>query len=387
MITDIRKITVLYRDIPTGTLQLDPGSGACVFEYDKSWLANGFSLSPTELPLKPGIFIADKERFNGNFATFQDSLPDGYGLYLLQRMLRKQGTALEELSPLQLLSIIGKSGMGALSYVPVINEFQMHKEVCDDNSLDDLQEKALAVLSEKETGDESLLYYDSANSGGARPKVAYKSNKGTHWIIKFRHTYDTPDAGKQELQYMTTARECGINIPRVGLIKDKYFAIERFDITPDGKRNHVLTAAALLKTNFRDQSADYTNLLALTGYLTQDPVQVEEMFRRMVANIVMNNKDDHAKNFSFICREGTWELAPAYDITYSPKGTRGEHATSLYYDGNPSLELILKAGEQIYIKKERCLEIIHQVQKACTENLDIERLRLLGPFSCPKYSM
>lgn len=377
MIPDIQKLTVLYRDIPAGTLQLDPSSGACVFEYDKSWLTNGFSLSPTELPLQAGLFMADKNKFNGNFATFHDSLPDGYGLYLLQRILKKQGSSLYQLTPLQLLSIIGNSSMGALTYVPAMKEFQMQKEVENDEILNDLQDRALAVLSEKETGDESLLYYNSANSGGARPKVAYKSNKGTHWIIKFRHTFDDPDIGKQELKYMTTARKCGITIPRVGLIKDRYFAIERFDISPNGQRLHVLTAAALLKTNFREQSADYTNLLALTGYLTQNPIQVEEMFRRMVANIVINNKDDHAKNFSFICKDGLWELAPAYDITYSPKGSNGEHATSLFFNGNPSLELVLQAGEQIYIKKERCLEILHKVEKACMENLDIDTLKLL----------
>jgi serine/threonine-protein kinase HipA len=66
----------------------------------------------------------------------------------------------------------------------------------------------------------------------------------------------------------------------------------------------VVTAAALLKSDFRHQDVDYTNLLALTGYLTQDPLQVEEMYRRMVFNLVCDNKDDHAKNFSFICKDG-----------------------------------------------------------------------------------
>ena len=79
MITDIRKIEVLYRDRTAGILQMDPASGVCVFEYDKRWLADGFALSPTELPLRGGLFFGDKELFNGNFATFENSLPDGYG--------------------------------------------------------------------------------------------------------------------------------------------------------------------------------------------------------------------------------------------------------------------------------------------------------------------
>ena len=192
---------------------------------------------------------------------------------------------------------------------------------------------------------------------------------GSHWLVKFRHTYDPADIGKSELLYMQTAAECGVSIPRTMLIADRYFAIERFDIDRDGQRLHIASAAALLKTDFRRQDVDYTNLLALTGYLTQDPVQVEEMFRRMVVNLVAINKDDHARNFSFICRDGRWELAPAYDITYSPAGSNGEHATSLFYNGNPGLDLVLKAGTGIRIPKSRCLEIIDTVEEVCEKRL------------------
>ncbi len=370
MIIDINKVKVLYRNIPCGTLQTDPTNGVCVFEYDPSWLANGFSLSPTELPLQSGLIYADTVKMGGVFATFEDSLPDGYGLLLLDRLLKKQGSSLSELNPLQRLSVIGKSGMGALSYLPVMPGISGQKEVETTETLDILQEEALAMLSEKKPGDAEFLYYNSANSGGARPKAAFVTPQGEHWLVKFRHTYDNPDVGMQELLYMKTARECGVDIPKIGLLRNKYFAIERFDISPLGERYHVLTAAALLKTNFRNQDVDYTNLLALTGYLTQDPQQVEEMFRRMVVNIVAINKDDHAKNFSFIYKENKWGLAPAYDITYSPKGSNGQHATSVFFEGNPNLEQILKAGEGIRIPRSRCMEIIGQVESVCKHNLD-----------------
>ena len=81
------------------------------------------------------------------------------------------------------------------------------------------------------------------------------------------------------------------------------------------------------------------------------------------------NKDDHARNFTFICRDGRWELAPAYDITYSPAGSNGEHATSLFYNGNPGLDLVLKAGTGIRIPKSRCLEIINTVEAVCEKRL------------------
>ena len=368
---DVKKIQVLYRNLPVGILQMDASRGVCVFEYEKSWLADGFSLSPTELPLQSGLMYADKDKLGGVFATFEDSLPDGYGLYLLDRILRKQGSSLEELTPLQRLSIIGNGGMGALTYQPVMTGFQAQAELEGEQQLDFLQEEALKVLSEKSGGDASLLYYNSANSGGARPKTVMRAQDGSHWLVKFRHTYDPADIGHTELLYMQTARECGITIPRIGLVRDKYFAIERFDYARDGKRLHVLTASALLKTDFRNQDIDYTNLLALTGYLTQDPVQVEEMFRRMVMNLVAVNRDDHAKNFSFIFDAGKWSLAPAYDITYSPAGTNGEHATSLFYHGNPGLDLVLKAGTGIRIPESRCLEIIRQVQSVCEKRLPV----------------
>ena len=363
---DVKKIQVQYRNLPVGILQMDPSRGVCVFEYDKFWLAEGFSLSPTELPLQSGLFYADKDKLGGVFATFEDSLPDGYGLSLLDRILRKQGSSLQELTPLQRLSIIGNGGMGALTYQPVMTGFQTQAELEGEQQLDYMQEEALKVLSEKSGGDASLLYYNSANSGGARPKTVMRSRDGSHWLVKFRHTYDPADIGHTELLYMQTARECGITIPRIGLVRDKYFAIERFDYAPDGQRLHVLTASALLKTDFRNQDVDYTNLLALTGYLTQDPIQVEEMFRRMVMNLVAVNRDDHAKNFSFIFDAGKWSLAPAYDITYSPAGTNGKHATSLFYHGNPGLDLV-----GIRIPESRCLEIIRQVQSVCEKRLPV----------------
>lgn len=371
MIKDIKKLNVMLIGKPVGTLQMDPSIGCCVFEYDKSWLAEGFSISPTELPLQSGLFYADKDLMHGSFAIFEDSLPDGYGLYLLDRMLRKQNCSLEELTPLQRLSIIGTAGMGALSYLPMMPGINAQNESEDLLRLDFLQEEALEVLSEKGSGDESYLYYNSANSGGARPKASIKDKDGAHWLVKFRHVYDPQDAGRSELLYMDTARECGIDVPRIKFLNGKYFAIERFDIAPDQSRRHVVTAAALLKTDFLRQNVDYTNLLSLTGYLTQDPAQVEEMYRRMVMNLVAVNKDDHAKNFSFICDGGKWSLAPAYDITFSPQGTNSEHATSLFFNGNPGLDLVLKAGVDIRIPKKTCLEIIEKVERICADRLPV----------------
>ena len=97
------------------------------------------------------------------------------------------------------------------------------------------------------------------------------------------------------------------------------------------------------------------------------------MFRRMVFNVICVNKDDHAKNFSFLCDNGKWTLAPAYDITYSPEGIRGEHATSVRYSGNPSLEDIISAGTGIRITRKRCIEIIEEIESVCSTELDADK--------------
>ena len=367
MIPVITKLTVYHNEDLVGVLQLNANDNSCVFEYASEWLRTGFSLSPLELPLQSGLHYADANKFGGNFAVFEDSMPDGYGLYLIDRMLRRKGTSLSKLTHLQRLAIVGMSGMGAIKYKPFIDLHETKTSVVE-SELDEIQRMVLDILTEKNSGDESLLYYNSANSGGARPKISMQDSDGKHWIVKFRHTYDADSVGREEYLYMKTAGECGIQIPNIKLINEKYFAIERFDIEQD-KGVHVLTAAALLKSDFRNQTIDYTNLLALTGFLTQNPQEVEEMYRRMVFNVICENRDDHAKNFSFICRDGIWSLSPAYDITYSPLGTKGEHATSLFYNGNPTKDLMIKAGMQIKIPKERCQQIIDEIESICREKL------------------
>ena len=108
------KLNVLYHDRIVGKLCMTPDNSCCAFQYDKEWIAMGFSISPLDLPLKPDLFLAKPEPFWGNFGIFEDSLPDGYGRYLLNRLLKKQGVDDSKLTPIQRLSIVGCSGLGAL---------------------------------------------------------------------------------------------------------------------------------------------------------------------------------------------------------------------------------------------------------------------------------
>lgn len=355
------KLIVSYHDRIVGSLSMTPDKRLCVFQYDREWLAHGFSISPLDLPLKSDLFIAREEPFWGNFGIFEDSLPDGYGRYLLSRMLRKQGVNDSELTPLQRLSIVGTSGMGALCYVP-------ETHISEEKTLphfDDFQQMALDILSEKSDKDEDVLYFNSGNSGGCRPKCLFSDSEGS-WLVKFRHTYDPVNMGIMEYRYNQIARKCGIEVPDFKLIDGKYFASARFDLD-HGQRLHIATAGALLNESIAQPRLEYRTLLHLTGYLTQDPSQVDEMFRRMVFNVLTGNKDDHAKNFSFICHDGSWSLAPAYDLTRCSNGYHGEHATSVNYCGNPSLDDMLVVGESIRIPRDKAKKIILDISEICHE--------------------
>ncbi len=363
------KLMVKYHDRTVGTLALTPDDRLCAFEYDSAWLSDGFSISPLELPLKAGLFIAKHQPFHGNFGIFEDSLPDGYGRYLLHKALLREGINDANLSVLDRLSIVGKSGMGALMYHPETEAIK-DSEILD---FDLLQEKALQVLKEQQDTDAGLLLYNSGNSGGARPKAIFSDNEG-HWLIKFRHYYDPTDIGQQEFHYNEVAKRCGINIPDCKLTNGRYFTTRRFDIAPNGERIHTATAGGLLCLSLSMPFLDYENLLALTGYLTQNPKEVEEMYRRMVFNYLTDNKDDHCKNFSFIVSETSngrysWHLAPAYDLTLCTEGYNGEHATSVNRTGTPTLQDMIAVGTKNKMSAERCREIFEEVKSNCDDLL------------------
>ena len=367
--TKIDKLTVRYHGEVVGVISLTPDDKRLAFEYDPHWIADGFSISPLELPLKTGLFLAKPTPLYGNFGIFEDSLPDGYGRYLLHKALLREGIDDRNLSVIERLSIVGSNGMGALTYEPetIIGK---EKEVTD---FDMLQQKALEVLKEQQDNDAGLLLYNSGNSGGCRPKAIYTDAEG-HWLVKFRHTYDPKDMGLQEYHFNEVARRCGIDVPDFKLVNGKYFATRRFDLTNEGERIHTATAGGLLCLSLSEPVLDYGNLLALTGYLTQKSTYVEEMYRRMVFNYLTDNKDDHCKNFSFLVRQDSqgrfsWHLAPAYDLTYCAEGYKGQHATSVNFTGYPTLQDFIAVGTKIKMNKKRCQDIFDEVYQNCGDLL------------------
>ena len=347
-------LKVMYHGRLVGCLTMGTND-TCLFQYEKEWLDSGFSISPLKLPLRADLFEADYLPFQGNFGVFEDSMPGGYGEYVLQKELEKRGVNYKALNPLQRLSIVGSSGMGALCYIPD-NKITMPRGSVD---LDEVQQSALDVLSGKTDENAGRLYVDSGNSGGVRPKMLLQ-DEGRNWLVKFRHTYDPIASGVIEFMYNQAAKEAGITVPRFKLFKGRYFGEERFDLSPDGKRIHMVTASGLLNEGINPPKMDYKALLALTGYITQDHIEVEQQFRRMVFNYYAENFDDHARNFSFLYVDGKWKLSPAYDMTHD--SPLGQHATTVGYKANPTEEDFIEAGASVQIARQLCTDIIDEVK-------------------------
>ncbi len=337
--------------------------GLCAFEYDSKFLERGFSISPYVLPLQKKVFVAERDPFNGNFGVFDDSLPDGWGSLLLDRFLKEQGKELSKLTILDKLSLIGSNGRGALEYRPD-NSFITDSHFRD---FDKISSECKKILEERKIDVHSLeeLYKNGGSSGGACPKVFAKID-GREWLVKFKSSFDPKDIGEIEYRYSLLANKCQIEMPETLLVNGKYFAVERFDRTPNG-RVHTISASGLLNAHYRLPSLDYTDLLAVCKDLTKDQAQVVQLFRRMVFNVLIGNKDDHSKNFAFQYKNGEWKLSPAYDMLPSA-GFNDMHTTSVNGKGNPSIDDIVEVAKQVSISEKLAKNIHGEMRKILSEN-------------------
>ena len=372
MIID-KKLNVLYKDELVGTLAM--ADYRVAFEYADSWIEKGFSISPFSLPLEKKVFLPTKTYFQGLFGVFADSLPDAWGNVLLNRVLKKNGIKLDEITPLTRLAIVGRSGMGALTYEP---ERPLEQGLVE-TDLDALALECQKILNSEYSDKLDELYRLGGTSGGARPKIMTNID-GEEWIIKFpAHVYGE-NIGKMEYDYSLCAKKCGIIMTETKLFDSKecegYFGTKRFDrvVTPNGmERKHMITATALLELDFNQPCMDYHALMKMTKILTRDNRQdVENMFRRMCFNVFAHNRDDHAKNFTYIYdEEKGWRLSPAYDLTYS-NTYYGEHTTTVDGEGGaPTEKDLLQVGLQAGMGKEKCRRIINEVRDCVNEMLEV----------------
>lgn len=359
---DIEHLVVKYHDRIVGELA-ETKDGFIAFQYNKDWLSEGFDISPFSLPLGNKVYVPGKDVFAGAFGVFADSLPDGWGRLLVDRMLLSMNISPRKVSTIQRLAIVGSTGMGALEYYPQWRE----SEPQDMLDFDRISLECEKILSEKNSDDLDALFQMGGSSGGARPKVLVNI-EDEPWIVKFPSSDDKKSIGAEEYRYMLCAKECGIVVPEVRLFPSKtsegYFGAKRFDRV-EGEKVHMVTVSGLLETSHRIPNLDYHDLMKLTFILTKDNQQMEQMYRRMCFNVYAHNRDDHSKNFSYMYDEEQerWLLTPAYDLTYS-SSIGGEHATCVNGNGwNPGLEDLIEVGKATGLSVTRLKAIALEIEE------------------------
>ena len=344
------------------------------FQYDKHFLGLQLPISPFKLPLNNQVFEAPAEPFKHLHGLFADSLPDGWGLLLMDRYLQQKGINLNSVTPLDRLLYVGSTAMGALAYEPDLSAQGIAKTL-DIHALSQEAEKVYAG-STKDVLPELLKV--GTSPGGARPKiiVAIKNDQiiaGDYdipqgyeaWLIKFHTTFHPhSEEGLIEQAYAQLLKQAGINMPETKLLNvngKQFFAIKRFDRYAN-KRLHVHSLAGLVHANFRTFDFDYERFFKITSLLTKNSDDVEQAFRQMVFNILSVNCDDHTKNFSFIMRkDGQWRLSPAYDITFN-MGRNNEQSMSIKgYGKNIPERVFYELGENIELGAEQVKQIFVEI--------------------------
>ena len=348
-----------------------------LFEYDAAFLAAGIEISPIKLPLKAGVFTSPDAVFDGLYGVFNDSLPDGWGRLLLDRTVEKHGIRRGQLNALDRLAYVGRNGMGALSYEP-----DRSSDSGSDTPLvlDRLAaESAIVLAGESEDVFEELLRLNGS-SAGARPKIVAqvsadrsrivhglaKLKRGfEHWMIKFASSQDPRDIGAIEYAYSLMARAAGVDMPETHLFrtrKRRYFGAKRFDRQGDS-RVHMHSLSGLIHADHRNPAVDYATILRVVRVLTKNIAEVEKAYALACFNVLAHNRDDHAKNFSFLLNDrNAWVFAPAYDLTFSD-GPAGEQSTMVMGEGkNPGVEQLRALAKEHDLK--HAPGILAKVQKA-----------------------
>lgn len=324
------------------------------FQYDPEFLRRGLEVSPLVMPLSERVYsfpeLAASDTFVGLPGILADSLPEGFGNRLLGNWLANKGLQFHDLTPVERLCYVGTRGMGALEYepaAPVPPSPDVPLEISE------LVEIAKSVLGQKkqarakltptlEEGLEHLIQIGTS-AGGAKAKVIVAWNETTgemrsgqvecppgfdHWLLKLaeveneEHAADR-DVGRLEYAYHRMAVEAGIEMMESRLLEDgdrAHFMTRRFDRI-DGQKVHVATFCGLAHEDRNPAgNTHYETLFGVARRLALGQPALDQLYRRMVFNVLARNQDDHSKNHAFLMDgAGSWALSPAYDLVFSYK--------------------------------------------------------------------
>ena len=381
-----------------GAIAWDEKTGLASFEYDAKFKKYNWELSPIKIPIgsakKIITFPELRKNKNTEIDTFKglpgllaDVLPDKYGNQLINMWLAQQGRPQESMNPIEMLCFIGSRGMGALEFEPITMKENKKTFSIEIHSLVDIAQKMLfkresfaTNLQKEEEKAMMEILKIGTSAGGARPKavIAYNEKTGEvksgqtkapngfeHWLIKLDGVSDvqlgaSKGYGRVEIAYYNMAIACGINMMPSRLLEENgraHFMTKRFDREGGETKYHIQTFCALKHFDFNlVNSFSYEQLFQTMRELKLTYQDMEQLFRRMVFNVIARNCDDHTKNFSFRLKKGEkWELAPAYDICHAYRpGSEwvSQHALSINSKRNEiTKEDLLVIGESIKCKK------------------------------------
>ena len=358
----VRKLEVLRclgdgSQVLVGTLAQN--ATAVFFQYHPDYLARFASLSPFKLPFNAQLHQAPPEPHQKLHGVFADSLPDGWGMLLMDRVFRQQGLLPQQVSAMDRLAYIGDRGMGALHYRPALESETATTEGWV--TVDTLGREAQA-LYEGNTNTVLAALAQAGGSGGARPKAqiyidpakpqlaSTKARTGLQpWLVKFtsRNLPLGHEESLCEAAYLQLAARAGLRVPEWQLLTADstsgaiaWLALRRFDCTDTG-RYHMHSLCGLVDAPFREPSLDYEDLIKITQTLCKSVAAGQELFARALFNLVGLNQDDHTKNWAFLMDDsGNWTLSPCFDMTFSPSPT-GEHMMAFQgYGKTPPLTAI-----------------------------------------------
>lgn len=387
-----------------GALVWNPDRNIGSFEFDPIFLREELDISPIKLPISsiPGaVFsfpeLARSQTFKGLPGLLADVLPDKYGNSLINVWLARHGRPANSMNPVEMLCFTGKRGIGALEFEPVMVQ---DSPVADPIEIKELVEIAGQILQgrtdflthlgpEKEKALTDILKIGTS-AGGARAKalIAYqpktgevKSGQGDvpkgfeHWLLKFDGVMDaqfgaSSGYGRVEMAYYRMATAAGIDMMECRLMEENgraHFMTRRFDRHPTEGKIHMQSFCGIQHYDFNDVGLySYEQLFQTMRQLRLTYPEAEQLFRRMVFNVLARNCDDHTKNFAFLMgKEGKWQLSPAYDVchAYRPESPWVSQQSLSVNGKRNQIGIVdfLEVGYQMNIKKAK--NIVEEVSQ------------------------
>lgn len=395
-----------------GAVAWDNTTGYAIFEYDPKFKRKGWELAPIQMPVSESKssynFPALRKKSDPALDTFKglpgllaDVLPDRYGNELINLWLARQGRPLDSMNPVETLCFIGTRGMGALEFEPTTLKESKRTFSVDIDSLVDIAGKMLTkkeafVTNLQEDEEKAILEIlrIGTSAGGARPKavIAYNEKTGKvksgqtnapkgfeHWLLKLDGVSDvqlgaSKGYGRVEMAYYNMAVACGIEMMPSRLLEENgraHFMTKRFDREGGSTKHHIQTFCAMKHFDYNlVTSFSYEQLFQTLRELKLPYPDAEQLFRRMVFNVMARNCDDHTKNFAFrLKKDGKWELAPAYDVchAYQPKHQWvSQHALSINGKRtNITKDDLLTIGKSI--KHKKAAETIEEISNTVSQ--------------------